>query len=64
MTQKELLYMEDAIGHEQNLAVMCQNFSGAVEDEELQHFLTKLAKKHQSIKEKLMKTMEEIANEG
>ncbi len=64
MTQKELLYMEDAISHEQNLEIFCQNFSGALEDEDLSNFLTKLAKKHQNIEEKLMKVMEEVANEG
>jgi len=64
MTQKELLYMEDAIGHEQNLAIMFQNFSGALEDESLSDFITKLAKKHQKLEEKLMKVMEDVANEG
>ncbi len=64
MTQKELLYMEDAIGHEQNLEIICQNFSGAVEDKDLSTFLTKMAKKHQSLKEKLMNVLEDIKNEG
>jgi len=64
MTQKELLYMEDAIGHEQNLAIMLTNFSGAMENSELKNYLEKLAKKHQSLEGKLLKVMEEIANEG
>ena len=32
MTQKELLYMEDAIGHEQNLETIFNNFSNELED--------------------------------
>lgn len=64
MTQKELLYMEDAIGHEQNLETIFTNFSNAVEDTELSSFIEKLAKKHQTLSEKLLKVMEEAANEG
>ena len=30
MTEKELLYLEDAIGHEQNLDIIFTNFSNAV----------------------------------
>lgn len=64
MTQKELLYMEDAIGHEQNLTIIFQNFSEAIEDQDLSDFITKLAKKHQKLEEKLMKVLEDIKNEG
>lgn len=63
MTQKELLYMEDAIGHEQNLNTIFENFSNAIEDTKLQSFIQKLAKKHQSLAEKLLKVMEDISNE-
>ncbi len=59
MTQKELLYMEDAIGHMQNLEVILQNFEGAMEDDELSSFLTKIAKKCQDMEGKLLKVMEE-----
>lgn len=64
MTQKELLYMEDAIGHEQNLETIFINFSNAIENNELGSFIKKLAKKHQILSEKLLKVMEEISNEG
>lgn len=64
MTQKELLYMEDAIGHTQNLDTIFTNFSNVVEDSDLQTFLEKLAKKQKSLEEKLLKVMEEIANAG
>lgn len=64
MTEKELLYLEDAIGHEQNLDIIFTNFSNAVEDSDLISFIAKLAKKHQTLNEKLLKVMEEIAHEG
>lgn len=63
MTQKELLYMEDAIGHEQNLETIFTNFSNTVKDTELSTFITKLAKKHLILSEKLLKVMEDIAIE-
>lgn len=64
MTQKELLYMEDAIGHCQNLETIFTNFSNAVEDSELQQFLEELARKQRSQGEKLLKVMEDTINEG
>lgn len=63
MTQKELLYMEDAIGHEKNLQTICEYYSNIVEDEKLSTFLAKLQEKHKHLEEKLMKTMEDIAHE-
>ncbi len=63
MTQKELLYMEDAYGHEQNLETICENFSTMVEDKELKTFLTKLAKKNKALGEKLMHVLEATSNE-
>ena len=63
MTQKELLYMEDAIGHEQNLETIFNNFSNELEDKSLASFIQKLTKKHHSLGEKLLKVMEDLANE-
>lgn len=64
MTQKELLYMEDAIGHMKNLASLSDCFAKDVEDQKLSDSLAKLAKKNQHLEEKLMKVMEEIQDEG
>ncbi len=64
MTQKELLYMEDAIGHCQNLETTFTNFSNAIENSELQQFLNQLAAKQKKQGEELLKVMEDIANEG
>ena len=63
MTQKDLLYLEDAIGHETNLINIYTYYSEIIEDQNLQKFLNDQTKKHESIKQKLLKTMEEIANE-
>lgn len=63
MTQKELLYMEDAVGHEKNLQTIFEYYSNELQDENLSTFLSKLALKHKHLEEKLMKVMEGTANE-
>lgn len=63
MTQKELLYLEDAYKHEDNIICMCNLTLEMLEDEELISFLEKEIKKHTSFKEKLLSFMEEKANE-
>lgn len=63
MTQKELLYMEDATEHEKNLIEIVNFTIESLEDEELVTFMKKQLKKHKDLKEKLLKVMEETANE-
>ena len=63
MTQKELLYVEDAIGHESNIIAMLEVTINSLEDEKLVSFIGKELKEHQTMKEKLMKKLEELANE-
>ena len=63
MTQKELLYMEDAIGHETNLIDILTYTIDTLEDEDLVSFMKSELKKHNTMKEKLMKVMEDLANE-
>lgn len=63
MTQKELLYLEDAVGHEQNIISICEEHLNFLEDETLVTFLEKEIKKHQALEKKLMNMMEEIACE-
>ena len=58
MTQKELLYVEDAIGHEQNVGQIVSETINMLEDKNLQIFLKNELKKHQAIKEKLMNLLE------
>lgn len=63
MTQKELLYMEDAIEHETNLIEIATLSIENIEDKTLKTFMKGQLKKHQSLKDKLMKIMEDTANE-
>ena len=63
MTQKELLYFEDAIGHEVNTIDICNYIIETLDDENLVDFMKKELKKHKSIKERLMNELEESSNE-
>lgn len=63
MTQKELLYLEDAIGHEKNMISICEDIVCSLQDESLVSFMEKEIKKHKSLKEKLMEFLKEKAND-
>ncbi len=63
MTQKELLYVEDAIGHEKNTIDICNYIIESLQDEELSTFMKKELKKHENVKEKLLNLLEECSNE-
>ena len=63
MTQKELSYVEDAIGHETNIISIATAISEKLEDEKLVSFMEKQINNHTSIKERLMNLLEEKANE-
>lgn len=63
MTQKELLYFEDAIGHEKNMIKICQNIIENLENEDLVSFMENEVEKHTTLKEKLLNVLEEKANE-
>lgn len=63
MTQKELLYLEDAIGHETNIITILEETMNLLEDKELVSFIKQETKKHNSMKEKLLKVLEDKANE-
>ena len=54
MTQKELLYFEDAIGHETNLIKICEQSINYLENEELINFMKEEVKRHENLLEKLM----------
>ena len=47
MTPKELLYLEDCLGIEQQLQTKCYDFASKVQDQNLRNFLTQLADTHQ-----------------
>ncbi len=63
MTQKELLYVEDAIGHEKNMIAICKETVRCLQDEKLKSFLEKEIKKHEKMQEKLLNMLEVKANE-
>ena len=58
MTQKELLYIEDAIGHECNIIAICEDIISKLENMDLVNFLETETKKHKSMKKKLMSMLE------
>ena len=58
MTQKELLYVEDAIGHEQNVGQIVMETIHLLQDKSLQTFLKSELKKHQATLAKLMNLLE------
>ena len=63
MTQKELLYLEDAISHEKNLIIILQNSIDNLKTEELTDFMAQEVTVHQQILKKLCKLLEDEANE-
>lgn len=46
MSPKELLYIEDALGHEKQIKCTCQDSAAKLMDKELADFATTLATKH------------------
>ena len=63
MTQKELLYVEDAIGHETSVIAYLTDAINNLEDEELISYLEDVVKKHENTKKKLIKKLEDNTNE-
>ena len=63
MTQKELLYVEDAIGHEKNIISICNETVNMLEEDDLVSFMEKEIKKHESILNKLNNLLEDKKNE-
>lgn len=49
MTSKELLYVEDALGHEQYFQMQCKNAATQIQDEELKQCVQQMAEKHRQL---------------
>lgn len=49
MTTKELLYIEDALGHEQYFQTKCQETVAQIQDGELKSYVQQMEQKHQQI---------------
>lgn len=52
MTTKELLYIEDALGHEKYFQSKCKEIASQLQDPELKNYVTQMAQKHQQIFQK------------
>ncbi len=49
MSPKELLYIEDALGHEQHLQTKCQTTAGQLQDKELKTFIEQQQTRHRQL---------------
>ncbi len=63
MTQKELLYVEDAIGHETNIIAIVTDTINNLQDEELKNFMKDELNEHIAFKVELINLLEDYANE-
>jgi hypothetical protein len=46
MSPKELLYIEDALGHEKQIKCTCRDSASELDDVELANFVSDIAEKH------------------
>ena len=63
MTQKELLYLEDAIGHEQNIIKICEETIKNLQDQNLITFMETELNNHKNLKDSLINLLEVKSNE-
>ena len=63
MTEKELAYFEDAVGHEGNIVKILDKSISMVEDSSIKDFMESEVNLHKSRKEKLISFLEGISNE-
>lgn len=62
MTQKELAYVEDAIGHEDSIIKICTDLVSRIDDENLCAFMNGEIEKHNNMKQKLLSLLEAKQN--
>ncbi len=63
MTQKELLYFEDAVNHECSIIKILEDTKNKLEDSNLVDFVDNEITIHQNMKKELMNVLEEKTNE-
>lgn len=63
MTQKELAYFEDAVGHEKNIIKILNESMSMLGDESLKEFINDEINKHNERCETLMNYLKESSNE-
>ena len=62
MTQKELLYLEDAVNHELSLAKICTDEVSHLKDQNLISFINNEINVHKEIHDALLNLLKEEAN--
>jgi len=54
MTPKELLYLEDSLGMEQQLQIKCADYSGKIQNPGLKNMCSQMAQQHRTHFDHLM----------
>ena len=62
MTQKELLYVEDAIMHEKIIIDVCNDLLTHIDDNNISDFINNEISNHESLKENLLNMLEGKSN--
>lgn len=57
MTPKELLYIQDALSHEQHMQQKCCTYASQLKDPQLKSFVEQLSKKHQQHYDRLLQLL-------
>ena len=57
MTPKELLYIQDALSHEQHMQQKCCTYASQLKDPQLKDFVEQLSKKHQQHYDRLLQLL-------
>ncbi|MBQ9019083.1 MAG: hypothetical protein IJ097_02060 [Bacilli bacterium] len=63
MTQKELLYVEDAIGHEKVIISNLEDLINCLSDDNIKNYVQKEIKTHKKMENNLMSLLEDNVNE-
>ncbi len=63
MTQKELLYFEDAIMHIDSIIKILNHSKQIIDDDNISNFIDNELSRQQSLKEQLMNTLGDKVNE-
>ena len=63
MTQKELLYLEDAVNHETNIIAYVTDAINNLQNEDLKDFMEEKLNEHIAFKVELINMLEDYANE-
>ena len=62
MTQKDLLYLEDAVEHEKSIIKLCNDFITKLDDNNLSVFMNEQIEIHKELENKLESFLKENAN--